>query len=124
MKRLLIVAAAALCAATVAEPSFAATACPTGGYTTTTCKQALKGISKQAGSLTECIDMLQDEYNGKTGNGVGKGPAYEAKKKQCQNLAANVLKQLQAKASCDGPGCPEDDDSPRDAVQAIRAWHM
>jgi len=130
MKRLLLVAAA-LCVAVVADSGFAATkkkaaapACPTGGYTKQSCVNALNALTDQADDLVACLKMLTAEYQGGTGNGVGKGAEYNKKKQGCINLAKNIGSRIATTASAlsaddDDGGA---DDSALNAVNAVARW--
>jgi hypothetical protein len=109
-----------------AQPSFARVACPHGGYTTVACKRALSQMTDKADDLSSCLNMLQSEYNGQTGNGVGKGAAYDRKKAQCVAIARNVLSRIVTTASSlsADENAPREDTSPQSAINAVARWKM
>jgi hypothetical protein len=89
--------------------------CQRGSFTTSRCFQALDKQIRQAQGIKDCLRAMEDEYSGRN-SGAGAGARFEAKKKQCLKLIAD----LNSGAGLDEAGGEQAEvDS---AVQAIDGW--
>src|SRR5579884_114499 len=84
--RYAVAALAAMGFASAVQPSLAASVCPTGGFATQACERAIQTAVQSSANLTPCLQIMDDEYNGRTGNGVGRGANYNAQLSQCKAI--------------------------------------
>jgi len=73
-----------------AQPGLAASACPKGGFSTPACENAIRVALQRSDDLHSCLQIMDDEYNGRTGNGVGRGANYDAQLAYCKAIFSQL----------------------------------
>jgi hypothetical protein len=115
---------APLCLFVLSLPATSAPVCKDGKYVTDACQQVLASLVDNANQLVQCLQRMQDEYNGLTGNGAGKGKNYKVDKAFCQQLVRQIQNPLaSAASSLDADEDAQDKKESLDnALDAVKTW--
>jgi hypothetical protein len=113
-----------LCLFALSLPAASAPVCKDGSYVTAACQQVLASLVDNANHLVQCLQRMQDEYNGLTGNGAGKGKNYKVDKAFCMQLIKSIQKPLaSAASSLDADEDAQDKKESLDnALEAVKTW--